>query len=94
MATVTIRVPDKTHVKLQQLATEEGRPIGQVIDELVEHYERDRFFEEMAEDFARLRADPVASAEYDAELAAWDSTLLDGLEDLPYEEPATAEPGR
>ncbi|MGH2557685.1 MAG: hypothetical protein ACRDJH_01365 [Thermomicrobiales bacterium] len=94
MATVTIRVPDTTHVKLQRMATEEGRAIGQVIDDLVDRYERDRFFEEMAEDFARLRADPVASAEYDAELAVWDSTLLDGLENLPYVEPADPEASR
>jgi hypothetical protein len=91
MATVTIRVPNTTHAKLQRLAAEEGRPIGQVIDELIGRYERDRFFAELAEDFARLRADPAASAEYDAELALWNSTLLDGLENWPYEESAEAE---
>jgi predicted transcriptional regulator len=90
MATTTIRVPEETHAKLQRLAAEEGHPIGKVIDELLDRYERDRFFEEMAEDFARLRADPVASADYDAELAAWDATLLDGLAEYPYEEPTTS----
>jgi predicted DNA-binding protein len=88
MPTVTIRVPEETHAKLQQLAAEEGHPIGQVIDELLDRYERDRFFEELAEDFARLRADPVTSAGYDAELAAWDTTLLDGLAEYPYDESA------
>jgi hypothetical protein len=48
--------------------------------------DRDEFFEQMTEDFARLRADPVASTEYDAELAAWDATLLDGLFDGTREE--------
>jgi hypothetical protein len=91
MSTVTIRVPGPVHTKLQQLSSAEGRPIGQVIDELLELYERDRFFKELAEDFQRLRADPVASAEYDAEMAAWDTTLLDGLDDLPYDESQTEE---
>jgi hypothetical protein len=48
--------------------------------------ERNTFFEELAEDFARLSVDPIASAEYDAELAEWDCTLLDGLADLPCDE--------
>jgi hypothetical protein len=92
MATTTIRVPDATHAKLQRLAADEGRPIGQVIEELIARYERERFFAELAEDLARLRADPAAAAEYDAELAVWDATLLDGLTRLPFEEDAEAEP--
>lgn len=32
-----------------------------------------------------MRANPVAAAEYDAELAAWDVTLADGLAAYPYE---------
>jgi hypothetical protein len=35
--------------------------------------------------YERLRADPIASAEYDAEMALWDSTLMDGLEEWPFE---------
>jgi hypothetical protein len=31
--------------------------------------------------YAALRADSAASAEWDAEIAAWDATLADGLED-------------
>jgi hypothetical protein len=40
---------------------------------------RERFFAEVNAGFARLRADPVAWADYQAELAEWDQTLSDGL---------------
>jgi hypothetical protein len=73
---------------LQYLARKEGRSIGQIIETLLLREERHRVFEELSEDFRRLRSDPVASAEYDAEFAAWDATNLDGFADLPYEEPA------
>ena len=53
--------------------------------------DRDQFFEDLAEDFARLRDDPAASAEYDADLAAWDGTLLDGLAEYPCDETAQGE---
>jgi hypothetical protein len=45
----------------------------------------DEWWEAVNASYARLRADPIASAEYDAEMALWDVTLMDGLEDWPYE---------
>jgi hypothetical protein len=85
----TIRISAETHARLQRLARKEGRSIGQIIEDLLLLCkERERVFEDLGEDFRRLRADPVASAEYDAEFAGWDVTNLDGLTDLPYDEPA------
>ena len=56
-----------------------------MIAEALERYDEDQWWAEVYAGYARLRADPVASAEYDAEMALWDSTLMDGLEEWPYE---------
>jgi naphthoate synthase len=37
----------------------------------------------------RLKADPVAWAEYQAELREWDAVLADGLDDWPWEDSAS-----
>ncbi|HUG60657.1 MAG TPA: hypothetical protein VMP03_02355 [Methylomirabilota bacterium] len=85
MATVTVRVPQATHQRLRGLAEKRGRPIGEVIDEAARKLEDADFWAEVNASYERLYADPVARAEYEAEMALWDSTLMDGLEDYPYE---------
>lgn len=41
---------------------------------------------QLDEDMTRLRADPVAWQAYQDEIAIWDATLMDGLEDnAPYD---------
>jgi hypothetical protein len=47
----------------------------------VEDYQRKRFFAVLNAGYAALRADPEAWQEEVAERAAWDVTLLCGLED-------------
>jgi hypothetical protein len=66
---------------LRELAKEEHKAIGQVITDLVEKRQRERFWREMREDFTRLRSDPVAWQSYQDELSEWDATLMDGLQD-------------
>lgn len=81
----TVRVEPRLHATLQSLSTEERRPIGQVIEDAVDRYQREKFWTAMHEGFARLRADPEAWEEYQAEVALWDSTSEDGLVDEePY----------
>lgn len=48
--------------------------------------EAEQFFAKFARQVAAARADPEVWAEELAERALWDSTLLDGLEDEPWEE--------
>lgn len=83
---ITIRVPPDTHERLQALATARKQSIGQVVTDAVEHLEAERFWDEMDAAYERLYADPVAAAEYEAETAVWDVTLLDGLENDPWVE--------
>jgi hypothetical protein len=87
MATITIRVPQQTHERILRLAaSRKNANIGDIVDEATRRLEDDDWFEAFNASFAALRADPVASADYDAEVAAWDVTLADGLEEWPYDE--------
>ncbi len=52
-----------------------------VLDEAVEHYQRDKFLDEVNAAYATLRNDPKAWKEEQAERALWDKTLADGLKD-------------
>jgi hypothetical protein len=85
MASTTVRVDERTRELLREWSKEQRRPIGEIIAEMVEQQQKERFWREMHEDFARLRADPDAWQGYQDELADWDATLMDGLEDEePY----------
>lgn len=80
----TIRVSRDTRARLAKLAEQAGTPMTAIVDQAVDRLERHRFFEELNRQVAALRADPVAWAEYEAERAEWDGTLMDGLRDDPY----------
>jgi len=55
--------------------------LSELEPDTVERYRRERFFAELNDAFARLRADPVAWAEVLAERAELEGTLADGLDD-------------
>lgn len=91
-SSTTVRVDPGLHATLRKLAEAEGRPIGRVIEEAVTKYEKDKFWREMHEGFARLRADPLAWKEYQDEGALWDTLSSDGLEnEEPYSTPEEEE---
>ena len=82
MAT-TVRVEDKLAATLRELASEERRPIGQVIEDAVTQYQKAKFWKGVHEDFVRLRADPAAWADYEEEIEFFMGVSKDGLEDEP-----------
>ncbi len=82
-ATHMIRVPVETHARLRRMAEEQDRPIGQIIDDLLDDLDKRSFFAGLGDDFRRLRDDPAAAADYDAEVRLWETTLADGLADEP-----------
>ena len=87
----TVRVGPKLHATLRMLSEAEQRSIGRVIEDAVDRYQKENFWQAMHEGFARLRADPAAWREYQHEATLWDSGSGDGLEDeAPY---FTAEEG-
>lgn len=80
--TTTIRVSIASRDQLQQMANEQGRTVSQVLDRLIELDRRERFWREMEVAVERLRADPEAWADYQAEAALWENaTIGDGLGD-------------
>ena len=84
----TVRVDDRLHATLRELAAAENRSMGQVIQEAVERYRKEQFWAGVEEDLARLRADPVAWKDYQDEIALWDTLAGDGLEnEEPYYTP-------
>lgn len=85
-ATVSIRIEEGTHTKLQELAQAEHKLIGEVVKAAVDRYRQECFFADYNAAYARLKADPAAWTEYQAEVGAWDSTLADGLETATWEE--------
>jgi hypothetical protein len=80
-----VRVSAATRDRIAKLAAEMGTSMSCVIDEAIRDYEHKRFFEELNAAIERTRADPVAWAEYQAEVAIFDNALSDGLgtDDIP-----------
>jgi len=85
MASTTIRVSAATHARVRQLAEEGHMSLSEVVADAVAQLERRKMLEGFNADYARLKADPEAAAEFAAEMAEFDNTLYDGLEDWPYE---------
>ena len=80
MASATVRISEKTRKSLRELASKSGESMQTILDRAVEQYRRQRILEEGNAAYARLREDPVAWAAWQQELAAWDATLMDGLD--------------
>ena len=51
-----------------------------VLYDAIEHYQRDKFLDEVNAAYARLQADPIAWKEELDERLALDGTLMDGIE--------------
>ena len=84
--TVTIRVAGQDYDRLQAFAHADGQTIGGVIHRLINERERAAFFAQLEAEDEELFKDPVAWAQYQAELREFDGTLMDGLENEPWEE--------
>ena len=86
MTTTTIRVPVGVHGTLRRLAREQGRTIGQIVADAIDHYAREHFLAAVNEAYVRLRPAPVTSADWRTKLKSLDATLLDCLADDPWVE--------
>lgn len=80
MANPTVKISRQTFVILKAMANDSGETMQDILDKAVEEERRRRFTEQANASYARLREDSHAWAEYRAELDAWDTTLMDGLE--------------
>jgi predicted DNA-binding protein len=76
-----IRITPRSKAVLRSLARQQGRPMQAVLDEAIEHYQRDKFLDDVNTAYAALRNDPKAWKAEQAERALWDKTMADGLTD-------------
>jgi phage terminase large subunit-like protein len=75
-----VRVSEQSHHRLRELAAQSGESMQTVLEKALEQYRRQQFWKELDVAYAALASDPEAMAEYQAELAIWDCTLMDGLD--------------
>lgn len=80
MTATTIKVSTETRDAINALAVERGMTAGSVIEQLLSEY----LWQQKVEKAIRQMRSMTESEreEYMAELAEWDVTLQDGLEDL------------
>ena len=83
MTSTTVRIRAHTYRVLREMAKEHGESLSEALDRIVEEKRRAQMFQEANAAYAAIAADPVASASWRAEIAAWDGTLRDGLPDEP-----------
>ena len=81
MSSLTVRISQRSHRTLRELAKRTGQPMMSVLDQALSEFQRKCFWEQTNAAFAALRKNPKAWKEELSERAAWNATLLDGLED-------------
>lgn len=79
----TVRISGASKKALEEIARIRGASQVEVLSEAVEEYRRKVALEAINESFARLSKEELA--DYKKEFEEWDVTLMDGLEDYPYE---------
>jgi hypothetical protein len=75
----TVRIDEPTHALLRELADADEVSLHEELARAVRARKKERFFAEMRAGYAQMT--DAERAEEAEELALWDQTLLDGLED-------------
>ncbi|MCW3061763.1 MAG: hypothetical protein JWQ02_3584 [Capsulimonas sp.] len=74
-----IRVSDKAHSSLKEMATVSGMPMQTILDTAIEEHRKRVFLEALNADFASLRSNPEAWNDEVEERDLWEQTLGDGV---------------
>ena len=77
----TIKVSVETRDRLKKLADEDHHTLDAELARTLDKAEDARFWAGVRADYARLQADPQEWADYVNEVAEWDHTAGDGLDD-------------
>jgi hypothetical protein len=78
----TIKVSTETRDRLKSLADADQITMDAELAMALDKVEEARFWQGVQEDYARLQADPEQWSDYVSELAEWDRTVGDGLDDI------------
>jgi hypothetical protein len=81
MATGIVKINQKSHNILRQIASKEGKPMQTILEAAIEEYRRQSFLHEANAAYAALRSDPKKWKEELAERKDWEPTLTDGQEE-------------
>lgn len=81
---VSVRVDRAAYDRLVELAQEQHIAIARVIARAVDTYDRISMAEESNDAYGRLRMNPEAWADWQAETSPWDAALMDGLTAQPF----------
>jgi len=83
-ASSIVRISKTAKEVLEALSHRSGEPMLNVLDKAIEEYRRRVFLKDVNQAYSRLRTDRRASEEFDSEIAAWDATLMDGLDNTEW----------
>jgi hypothetical protein len=78
---ITAKISKPAHLTLKLIAEKTGKPMQLVLDEAVELYRREKFFEALNLEVLALKAKPQEWNEELEERKVLEGTLLDGLDD-------------
>lgn len=78
-----VKISSTSHARLREMATAERRPMGEIVNDLIERYELEQFWKQAHDAVERLRSDPVAWNDYRDEALMLQGRAMDGLEDEP-----------
>lgn len=76
-----IRVSDQAYDKLSEIAQKGGFSRQEIIDQAIKKLERDALLKQANEAYAAIKKDPKKWQDEQEDLALWQATLNDGLED-------------
>ncbi len=78
-----VKISSASHARLREMAEAEQRPMGEIVNDLIERYELEQFWKLAHDAVERLRSDPVAWNDYREEALMLQGGSMDGLEGEP-----------
>ncbi len=78
-----VKISSTRHAKMREIAKSEQRPMGDIVNDLIERYELEQFWKQAHDAVERLRSDPVAWQDYRDEAQMLQGGSMDGLENEP-----------
>lgn len=76
-----LRVSEEAYSKLHQIALKSGSSKQEILDQALQNLERENILKQANEAYAAVKKDPKLWQEQQEELALWETSLADGLED-------------
>lgn len=87
MATTSVRIRKADHAALREMAAQDELTLTDELSRIIEKQRRDRFIEAANREMAAMKAnDPDAWNDLQEEYRTLKGTLIDGLDEWPWEE--------